>query len=78
MRIFYRKAPFDTKSIITFFLGHPLKELEEIEPKEKENETDTEQKEKNENTDCLGKIPMGVEDSKTQDKCVTVDLKKLY
>ena len=31
MRIFDRKAPFDTKSIITFFLGHPLGQLNIME-----------------------------------------------
>ena len=45
-----------------------MEEFEGIESKEKESETDAEQKEKNKDTDCLGKIPMGAEDSETQDK----------
>ena len=47
-----------------------VNELEDNEkkPKKKERETDAEQNEKNEDTDCLGKIPMGAEDSEMQDK----------
>ena len=47
-----------------------VNELEdkEIKPKEKESETDAEQNKKNEDTDCLGKIPMGAKDCKTQNE----------
>ena len=43
-----------------------IEKVEQLEGKEsKESEIDVNQKEKNKDTDCLGKIPMGAEDSET-------------
>ena len=42
-----------------------VEELKGIESKEKESEIDIKQKEKNKDTDYLGNIPMGANDSET-------------
>ena len=55
-----------------------VEELEGIESKEKESEIYVKQKEKNKDTDCLSKIPMGAEDSETQDRrCYSRDRENL-